>query len=199
MKKPIYKKWWFWLLVVLVVGAIGNIGAEEEQAQPKDEPAVATPEKKAEAPEKVEPETPEENKKVEEPKIEEPKTPKEIIEPVATKSFSKVNEVSYNKESGALSIKAIGKDNLSNSWIKDGIMIGIVDTAEQTSKLNDVNSLEFDILLPLVDQYGNEKDGSVVKVTLNKETLQKINFDNFKIDNLKNIADSYWEHPALSK
>lgn len=26
MNKPIYKKWWFWVVLVLVIGAIGNMG-----------------------------------------------------------------------------------------------------------------------------------------------------------------------------
>lgn len=36
MKKPIYKKWWFWLLVIIVIGGIGNMGDSEET-----KPAVA--------------------------------------------------------------------------------------------------------------------------------------------------------------
>lgn len=44
MKKPLYKKWWFWLLIVIVVGVIGNLGNSEEpkQAAP-DKEVVAEP------------------------------------------------------------------------------------------------------------------------------------------------------------
>lgn len=46
MKKPIYKKWWFWVLVIIVLGAIGNMGDENDttdQALPSAtiEPATA--------------------------------------------------------------------------------------------------------------------------------------------------------------
>ncbi len=27
MKKPIYKKWWFWLIIILIIGGIGSAGA----------------------------------------------------------------------------------------------------------------------------------------------------------------------------
>ncbi|WP_053061597.1 Ltp family lipoprotein [Paenibacillus sp. VT-400] len=45
-KKPIYKKWWFWLAIIFVIGAIGNLGdksakpnesASQVAAQPKTE------------------------------------------------------------------------------------------------------------------------------------------------------------------
>ncbi|MEK3824412.1 Ltp family lipoprotein [Paenibacillus sp. FSL K6-1558] len=47
-KKPIYKKWWFWLGIIVVIGLIGNMGdkeakpnatASEVAAQPKAETA----------------------------------------------------------------------------------------------------------------------------------------------------------------
>lgn len=34
MNKPIYKKWWFWLIIVLVLGAIGNMGDNKKEANP---------------------------------------------------------------------------------------------------------------------------------------------------------------------
>lgn len=33
VKKPIYKKWWFWLIVVLIIGAIGANLEEDETTQ----------------------------------------------------------------------------------------------------------------------------------------------------------------------
>lgn len=50
-----------------------------------------------------------------------------------------------------------------------------------------------------MDQYGNEKKDNVMKITLNRETLDKINYDNFLHNNLPKVANQYWEHPALSK
>ncbi|MED0676946.1 DUF4352 domain-containing protein [Aneurinibacillus thermoaerophilus] len=58
MKKPIYKKWWFWLLVVIVLGAIGNSGEDKPQetaTAPVTQSASTQPAEapKAEAPAKT--------------------------------------------------------------------------------------------------------------------------------------------------
>lgn len=37
-KKPIFKKWWFWLIVVIIIGSIGNGGSDNES-----EPVNTTP------------------------------------------------------------------------------------------------------------------------------------------------------------
>ncbi|MEK5417313.1 hypothetical protein BSK49_19185 [Paenibacillus odorifer] len=41
MKKPIYKKWWFWLVLILVIGWIGSLGEDKEPTTLTDpEPSV---------------------------------------------------------------------------------------------------------------------------------------------------------------
>jgi hypothetical protein len=56
LKKPFYKKWWFWVIVVLfIIGGLNSKGTETEQASTNSTDAVAktttapaaTPEKKA--------------------------------------------------------------------------------------------------------------------------------------------------------
>lgn len=44
MKKPIFKKWWFWVLIVLLIGIIGNMGSETENQPESANGAVTTPE-----------------------------------------------------------------------------------------------------------------------------------------------------------
>ena len=44
-KKPIYKKWWFWLIVVvLLLGMIGNLGNDENEAAADVSPSSANAE-----------------------------------------------------------------------------------------------------------------------------------------------------------
>lgn len=52
---------------------------------------------------------------------------------------------------------------------------------------------------PLVDAYGNSKEDTVLKIMLTKETLDKINFEQFDKDNFSVIADEFYQHPALRK
>ena len=33
VKKPIYKKWWFWVIIVLVIGTIGSEGSDNEKEE----------------------------------------------------------------------------------------------------------------------------------------------------------------------
>lgn len=34
LKKPFYKKVWFWVLIVILIGAVGSMGGEDEAAEP---------------------------------------------------------------------------------------------------------------------------------------------------------------------
>jgi hypothetical protein len=65
VKKPFYKKWWVWLLAVIVVGSIAT-GGEEESAEPAATEPVAQ-ETKSEST-SAKPEETKEEKKKEEPK-----------------------------------------------------------------------------------------------------------------------------------
>ncbi|MEO2074835.1 MAG: DUF4352 domain-containing protein [Bacillus sp. (in: firmicutes)] len=61
VKKPFYKKWWVWLLAVIIIGSLASGGGEDEAAPKKVESkakateATATPEKKKEEVKKEEP------------------------------------------------------------------------------------------------------------------------------------------------
>ena len=35
-KKPIYKKWWFWVILVVLIGTIGNAGKDSNATLPND-------------------------------------------------------------------------------------------------------------------------------------------------------------------
>ncbi|TES45502.1 hypothetical protein E2L07_20480 [Halalkalibacterium halodurans] len=61
----------------------------------------------------------------------------------------------------------------------------------------DVNNVMFSWQVPLVDAYGNEDLGEVMRINLSGETLSKINFDNFNYDNFPIVSDEYWEHPVF--
>lgn len=51
VKKPFYKKWWVWLLAIIIVSVVANGVGEEESSQASDETSVSTEttEEKAEA------------------------------------------------------------------------------------------------------------------------------------------------------
>ena len=49
----------------------------------------------------------------------------------------------------------------------------------------------------LVDQYGQEKVDNIVKVSFDRETADKIKWENIKSDNIPNIATDYWKHGSF--
>lgn len=51
LKKPLYKQWWFWLIIVVVIGAIGGAAGLGESA-PANQPTTATTENVKESTEK---------------------------------------------------------------------------------------------------------------------------------------------------
>jgi len=60
-KKSIFKRWWFWVIVVLVIAGIGAVGGGEDGIEPNTaEPAATEPQ--AEQPKKTEEKSEPENK-----------------------------------------------------------------------------------------------------------------------------------------
>ena len=53
--------------------------------------------------------------------------------------------------------------------------------------------------LPLVDKYGRESEDEVVKAVYLAHTANRINWDNFLCENVFDVADTVWLHPAFPK
>lgn len=96
-------------------------------------------------------------------------------------------------------ITAEAKENVSANFTKKGMWIATISILKDLKDEKNISEISFFYKYPLVDQYGNEKKDNVMKITLNRETLDKINYDNFIHNNLPKIVNQYWEHPALSK
>lgn len=204
-KKPFYTRWWFIVFVALfIIGVLSD--PDKDDAKPASKDVVAsekadTADKKAEDKKEADPKK--EEPKKEEPKKEvvkeEPKTPKTVASKMAADSFEKVVSVNYNSENGRVYIKAVGKDNFTTNMILTGMKMDMISILRELKTFKEVSNVEFNILMPLVDAYGNESDDTVVSVEVSRETLEKINFDNFLMDNLEKVADHWWVHPAMTK
>lgn len=124
--------------------------------------------------------------------------PTEMATKSATKHFDSA-QTKLDKANGFLEITAAGSDNLTNNMVKDGMWIDATDTLKDLKDVVAIKDVAFSITLPMVDKFGNESQSVVMKINLTQATLKKINWNNFTFSNLPDIADSYWEHPALSK
>ncbi|PHD85538.1 hypothetical protein COF55_25335 [Bacillus toyonensis] len=62
-----------------------------------------------------------------------------------------------------------------------------------------ISEITFNYKFPTVDTYGNKSKDIVMKITLDSETLDKINYENFPRENLPIIAKKYWMHPGFKE
>lgn len=104
-------------------------------------------------------------------------------------------------ESDRIFIDFMADENFTTNLTRRGMWTDITDLLEKLPAQIDpkIEYLIFRAYFPLVDQYGKESIDRVMLVTVARKTWEKIEWDNFLKENLSKIADSYWEHPALSK
>ncbi|PIQ91517.1 MAG: hypothetical protein COV70_03370 [Parcubacteria group bacterium CG11_big_fil_rev_8_21_14_0_20_39_22] len=129
-------------------------------------------------------------------------TPERNIELGALRALGHDIEIRKIETSdGELWIDYVAKENLSTNLTRRGILSDTKDLVKELSSIvgQDVNAIVVEPHLTLVDQFGEESLSRVALITIERETWEKINWNNFLTDNLPDIADSYWLHPALSE
>ncbi|BCJ87674.1 hypothetical protein [Effusibacillus dendaii] len=88
-------------------------------------------------------------------------------------------------------------ENLTNNMTKGGILLESTNVLKKLFTIDKVQEVTLIWQLPLVDAYGNKQTEPVLKITIDKEKAAKINWSNFDRNNLKNVVNTYWEHPVL--
>ncbi|MFK4417135.1 membrane-bound lytic murein transglycosylase [Bacillus sp. RC251] len=96
-------------------------------------------------------------------------------------------------------LTAEAKESATQNYTRKGMWMDTISILKDLKDEKGISEITFFYKYPLVDAYGNEKKDNVMKIQLNRETLDKINYDNLLHDNLPKIANQYWEHPALTK
>lgn len=116
-------------------------------------------------------------------------------------SALKVNENYGTDEEGdrLVIVNINASENLTNNMTRSGILLDSTEIFKSLFGMGDVSEATLNWEFPLVDQYGNKEQGTIVTVSLDNEMAQKINWENFNNDDLPNISKEYWEHPSLSK
>lgn len=91
-------------------------------------------------------------------------------------------------------------DNFSSNLIRVGALMDI----ENMLKAIDDSGMEYESVsiigtFALSDQFGNSSESPVIRSRFTRETVDKINWDGFSRRNLPDIADDWWEHPAIQE
>lgn len=115
------------------------------------------------------------------------------------RDVTKLTDFSYDCiDSVSICVTFAIDDNLTENFIKRGAMLDINRMLEIIAQSDiEYEEVFFTGTFPLVDAFGNSEETNVVMVWYRKETVDKINWDNFLTDNVYIIADDLFLHPAF--
>lgn len=104
-------------------------------------------------------------------------------------------------ENTTLYVTIAADDNIFEDSIIVGMLNDIVNTMKLAKNLEDWDLLTVVVTFPLVDNYGNTKEGNVIIADYTRETVNKIQFDTFFKDKTLVIAnqESLFIHPAIAE
>lgn len=80
--------------------------------------------------------------------------------------------------------------NLTANMMKGSFEMDVLDYAEKV-KAEEFSNIIYMAYAEATDSYGNDTEVAAGTITLSKETIGKINFEQFSRDNLPKIADNY--------
>ena len=124
----------------------------------------------------------------------------EITDAVGT-SNRNVQKISrLDVDGGRVSLVIAFDDNLTEGFIRGSMrqdIVAVLKAADESGY--DFSEIEVAGSFPLVDKFGNSTESIVAKTSFSRGTVERINWDNFISDNLFEIADSAWLHPAMQE
>jgi len=179
--------------------------AEEEKQKAEKEKRQAEEKKQNEEKQRAEEEKKkiEETKKAEEKKRKEKEVKKAEEEKIAGSEALKKNlekAIGKNKEITKLEIinERVNVFYTVNTLDKLVIQANVCDVLKSIQKNNNVNHIHIKVFSNYVDIYGNKHVGKSMQIDVDRDVIDKINFDNFVWQHLPQvIGDGYWEHYDL--
>ena len=116
-------------------------------------------------------------------------------------NVERVASVVYNKTNGNVQVKWALNDNLTENLIKKSARMDIADILKTLQEFrtsgHKVAAVSLTGTFALADKLGNQSEDTVVRAQYSGSTISQINFDNFLNDNVYDIADDYYLHPAF--
>lgn len=202
--KKIYKRWWFWVLAIIVIFAL--IPSEDNSNAVDNDTTKQTSSNTNE----TKKEEPKEEIKKEEPifdfstaELTEENIKKAVEKTLGSKLKSAT--ITIEKEKNIIDITY----NPGDVWNEKSLVSGTANTAASLMEIMFTNEKVDKVWVwtetSMQDAKGNVQNENVVNVGLSKENAKDINWKNFKTmvsgdyNALFNIADSKFIHPAIAK
>ncbi|TWG74406.1 hypothetical protein L604_000700001010 [Bacillus subtilis J27] len=91
----------------------------------------------------------------------------------------------------------LGNENLTTNLTRKGMLLDSVKLFKELFALENSQEVTLIWQYPLVDVNGNTKNETVLKISLDRESASNINWESFDNENLKIVANEYWEHSAI--
>lgn len=98
-------------------------------------------------------------------------------------------------DNGVVDLYMIANDYTS----KDSLIYRTVNIMEKIKGRNNYSQLGIRYKMNLYDKKGNAESNLVMVVDISKDTIETINYDNFRTSNLPDLADEFFVHPALEE
>lgn len=194
VKKPFYKKWWFWVIIIVVLAGIIGSGGDKAESEQNTPSTSAETEASPQLNETKTTETAEgNNAEVTEELSGEDAIRKEIENVVGEENLETFNYIPDNNFS---LIKFRGTENLTNNMTVEGMYLDMFNILKAIQSIIDTD-VDFNVVYPLQDKYGNVSDVIVIKATFTNNTIQKINFENALFGDIPDLADEWWNHNAV--
>ena len=190
VKKPLHKKWWVWVLAILILAGIGNAISGEDEV--KEEPIKV---------ETFGPATEDEKPLSIEDKV------KNIINDAigeeAKKSDGKVRiinvrtveDVVAGNDAKIIEVEMNADEHNTTARTRDEMLLYSAKLFPVLFKEDGISEIALAWNLPLEDAQGNGKDETVMKIRVRKDN--DINWDKFDVYNFGQAADQYYEHKAI--
>ncbi|EML6500533.1 TPA: hypothetical protein ACP6IR_002617 [Clostridioides difficile] len=180
-----FKKWQVILGVVLVMGIIGSFLPDP----PEEEPTEASNQQ----------EQPEEEKPVDVSNLE--LSDEKYLSEIKNVDNSSIRDVKIDGSNVIVTLEDLGAWG-EKSLVKDTATIG-VDIFRKAFENKNAQKVTLQTVTLLTDEYGKESEDKTVVIIWNRETSDKVDYDNFKdlvysdFTKLYGISDSYAIHPGI--
>ncbi|WP_257130128.1 hypothetical protein [Bacillus thuringiensis] len=185
MKKPFYKKWWFWgIIIFFILGITGTHDKKEKEKKNAVKEVTAVNKQELKKEESLEDKVKKAvNKRLGEKNVE------------SVKVSDKPDTENPNEK--IVLITAGENSSVTINLTKRGMWKNTIDILKELKDEKNISEIEFNYKFPMIDTYGNKSKEIVMKITLDRETLDKINYDNLPKENLPILAKKYWKHPGF--
>ncbi|NNV07764.1 hypothetical protein ETC03_15720 [Geobacillus sp. MMMUD3] len=132
-----------------------------------------------------------------------------VIEELGEKTNTdkkRIIDIKINNDAGTtdkndkiVTVKLYADDNLTAKMLKSRALSDSKKVFEKLFQNNEVSKVLLIWEFTLVDKYGSESDGTILRVGIDRQTADKINWENFDYNNFETVAQQYFIHPALNK